>query len=142
MHCRLWICIQIVLWFWVLSHGYESTWWGFFRSGYNFLCEIFSTLFPRLFSSMQLVCYDVWINTYELLYFCIQLLSQLTQAKDQGNDEVDFEFLGNKEGNLYILQTNVFVNGQGNREQRIRLWFDPTSNSHSYRILWNSYQIA
>ncbi|KAA8519403.1 hypothetical protein F0562_013659 [Nyssa sinensis] len=57
-------------------------------------------------------------------------------------DELDFEFLGNREGKPYILQTNVFVNGQGSKEQRIHLWFDPTADFHTYRILWNTHQIV
>ncbi|KAL6324162.1 hypothetical protein AAG906_006433 [Vitis piasezkii] len=56
------------------------------------------------------------------------------------HDEVDFEFLGGSKKT--ILQTNVYTNGVGGREQRIHLWFDPTSDFHSYSILWNHYQLV
>ncbi|GLJ20954.1 hypothetical protein SUGI_0382660 [Cryptomeria japonica] len=63
-------------------------------------------------------------------------------SDSSSHDEVDFEFLGNLQGKDYILQTNVFAGGVGNREQRIRLWFDPSADFHNYSILWNQKQIV
>uniref|UniRef100_A0A7N0TJU7 Xyloglucan endotransglucosylase/hydrolase n=1 Tax=Kalanchoe fedtschenkoi TaxID=63787 RepID=A0A7N0TJU7_KALFE len=58
------------------------------------------------------------------------------------HNEFDFEFLGNTTGEPYVVQTNVYVNGVGNREQRLNLWFDPTQGFHSYSILWNRRQVV
>ncbi|EEF44209.1 Xyloglucan endotransglucosylase/hydrolase protein 2 precursor, putative [Ricinus communis] len=66
----------------------------------------------------------------------------LSSVSPNHHDELDFEFLGNNDGKPIYLQTNVIANGKGDREQRIRLWFDPTSKYHSYRILWNRFQIV
>ncbi|KAL4388833.1 hypothetical protein GQ457_09G001530 [Hibiscus cannabinus] len=57
-------------------------------------------------------------------------------------DEVDFEFLGNRTGQPYLIQTNVYKNGVGGREMRHMLWFDPTEEFHTYSILWNNHQLV
>ncbi|CAA6658285.1 unnamed protein product [Spirodela intermedia] len=57
-------------------------------------------------------------------------------------DEVDIEFLGNRSGQPYIIQTNVYKGGVGNREMRHSLWFDPTADFHTYSFLWNTHHLV
>jgi xyloglucan:xyloglucosyl transferase len=73
---------------------------------------------------------------------------QLSNNQDfPGNhDEVDIEFLGTTPGKPYVLQTNVYIKGSGDRnvigrEIQIHLWFDPTQDFHNYAILWKASEI-
>ncbi|XVE73651.1 hypothetical protein DITRI_Ditri11bG0135700 [Diplodiscus trichospermus] len=55
------------------------------------------------------------------------------------HDELDFEFLGNVPGKAWIVQTNLYGNEsvKRGREERYKLWFNPSKDFHTYSILWN-----
>ncbi|GAB2296047.1 Probable xyloglucan endotransglucosylase/hydrolase protein 30 [Dionaea muscipula] len=62
---------------------------------------------------------------------------------DKNHDELDIEFLGNIKGKPWRFQTNVYGNGSTSRgrEERYKLWFDPSKDFHQYSILWTSKKI-
>ncbi|XP_021768274.1 probable xyloglucan endotransglucosylase/hydrolase protein 30 [Chenopodium quinoa] len=62
---------------------------------------------------------------------------------EKNHDELDIEFLGNLKGKPWRFQTNMYGNGSTSRgrEERYRLWFDPTKEFHQYSILWTRKNI-
>lgn len=66
------------------------------------------------------------------------------QLRSEGSswNEIDFEFLGNLSGDPYIVHTNVYTQGKGDREQQFYLWFDPTADFHTYSFLWNPAHVV
>nr|GMD76200.1 probable xyloglucan endotransglucosylase/hydrolase protein 30 [Ipomoea batatas] len=62
---------------------------------------------------------------------------------EKNHDELDIEFLGNIRGKPWRFQTNMYGNGSlsRGREERYRLWFDPSKEVHQYSILWTPKNI-
>ena len=49
--------------------------------------------------------------------------------------------MGNKTGDPYVMNTNVWASGDGKKEHQFYLWFDPAADYHTYKIVWNPKNI-
>ncbi|KAK3123060.1 hypothetical protein QOZ80_8AG0623250 [Eleusine coracana subsp. coracana] len=65
----------------------------------------------------------------------------LSSGEGPGHDEIDMEFMGNSSGAPVVLNTNVWANGDGKKEHQFYLWFDPSTDYHTYTIIWNDKNI-
>ncbi|KAK0603505.1 hypothetical protein LWI29_005643 [Acer saccharum] len=74
---------------------------------------------------------------------CVAFYTSNADVFEKTHDELDFEFLGNVAGKPWRFQTNLYGNGSTirGREERYRLWFDPSKEFHRYSILWTSRNI-
>ncbi|RWW21187.1 hypothetical protein BHE74_00016186 [Ensete ventricosum] len=100
---------------------------------HRILCMVsFLSSSPRS-TSLCLHCESSWL--------CVFMWEQMS-SDGLNHNEFDFEFLGNRTGEPYLVQTNLYINGVGDREQRMDLWFDPTADFHAYSILWNPRQVV
>ncbi|KAL3619454.1 hypothetical protein CASFOL_037024 [Castilleja foliolosa] len=65
-------------------------------------------------------------------------LTAAPDGRDPGNHfEIDYEFPGTNG----TVQTNVYDNDIGQREQTFKLWFDPSQDFHTYEFVWNARNI-
>lgn len=74
---------------------------------------------------------------------CVAFYTSNGDVFEKSHDELDIEFLGNIPGKPWRFQTNLYGNGSTSRgrEERYRLWFDPSKEFHRYSILWTAKNI-
>ncbi|KAL6524737.1 putative xyloglucan endotransglucosylase/hydrolase protein 30 [Orobanche minor] len=74
---------------------------------------------------------------------CVAFYTSNVDTFERNHDELDIEFLGNIKGKPWRFQTNMYGNGSVSRgrEERYRMWFDPTKDSHRYSMLWTPRNI-
>ncbi|KAI5438142.1 probable xyloglucan endotransglucosylase/hydrolase protein 30 [Lathyrus oleraceus] len=74
---------------------------------------------------------------------CVAFYTSNGEVFEKSHDELDFEFLGNVAGKPWRFQTNLYGNGSTHRgrEERYRLWFDPSRGYHRYSILWTQKNV-
>ncbi|KAJ6388999.1 hypothetical protein OIU77_027369 [Salix suchowensis] len=88
----------------------------------------------------------VRISSYQAITQLVSVLPFIHQTRTRSrrtHDELDIEFLGNTKGEPWRIQTNLYGNGSTGhgREERYRLWFDPSKEFHRYSILWTAKNI-
>ncbi|KAK7821997.1 xyloglucan endotransglucosylase/hydrolase protein 24 [Quercus suber] len=71
----------------------------------------------------------------EYLFGKIDMKLKLVPGNSAGT--VTAYYVRNLSGDPYIVHTNVYTQGKGDKEQQFYLWFDPTADFHTYSILWN-----
>ncbi|CAK9179648.1 unnamed protein product [Ilex paraguariensis] len=109
-------------------------------SGSGFQSKI-SYLFGKIDMQLKLVPGNS-AGTVTAYYVCSLHNTLCLSSQGPMHDEIDFEFLGNLSGEPYIVHTNVYTQGKGEREQQFYLWFDPTADFHTYSMLWNPQTIV
>ncbi|KAK6160517.1 hypothetical protein DH2020_003898 [Rehmannia glutinosa] len=93
-----------------------------------------SYLFGHFSMNIKMVAGD---SAGTVTAFYVTIFSKLRR-----HDEIDFEFLGNRTGQPYILQTNVYTGGKRRQRAKDLSLVDPTKDYHRYSVLWNLYQIV
>ena len=100
-----------------------------------------TAFYVRLFILNFIIPTYIAISKTVTAKLCYGIILLQLSSHGPNHDELDFEFLGNKSGEPYVLQTNVYASGKGDREQRVYLWFDPAAKFHTYGVIWNATYI-